>query len=309
MTIETGTEIEILPARRPLQTQALGQLMEHAQAMGAAKLLGDALAATDMVPADYKGKPGNAAAAILFGAELGLNPIQSLQQIFVISGKPAIYARTAVALVMRCGIKVETIETSDASVTVRATDPHSGQVEQSTWDTARAVKAKYNNPKYNSDPQAMLYAKAAMEVCRKIAPDVLLGIPMSREELELEQQPAPRKVASTRRGVEGLRAQISHHPEVSAMLDVAGSEVIDEAALIDFGDQADHVNEIGVTGPQLKKLAILRQRAGYEDDAEGRADWFGLVSATINREIVDSNKGLTKSEAGKIIDTLENPAR
>lgn len=202
----TGSDITVLPPARPMQADAVGQLMAHAQAMTAAKQLADGLCATDLVPKDYKGKPDNGAAAILYGAELGLNPIQSLQQIFIVHGSPAIYARTAVALVMRHGISVRTLESSDDSVTVEVSDPRTGHVETCTWDYARAQKAGYTgNKKYDTDPQAMLYAKAAMEGCRKVAPDILLGIPMSREELDLD---APTPVRSERvqaRGVAALR--------------------------------------------------------------------------------------------------------
>ena len=207
MTAELATtDIEVLPAARPASADAIGQLMAHAEAMTAAKQLADALCASELVPATYRGKPGNGAAAILYGAELGLNPIQSLQQIFVVHGSPAIYARTAVALVMRAGIIVETIASSDDSVTVRATNSRTGQVEESTWDIARATKAGYtSNKKYDTDPQAMLYAKAAMECCRKIAPDVLLGIPYSREELDLETQPVRVRSERGGRGLAGLQ--------------------------------------------------------------------------------------------------------
>ncbi|AMT72134.1 hypothetical protein [Mycobacteroides immunogenum] len=198
-TTTTGAEIAVLPAAGlPTVPEALGTLVSQVAAMRDAMELANGLCDSELVPALYRGKPGNGAVAILYGAELGLNPIQSLQQIFVVQGKPAIYARTAVALVKTAaGIVVQTVETSDERVTVTATDPRTGQVETSTWDIARAEKAKYTgNSKYQTDPQAMLYAKAAMEVCRKIAPDVLLGIPYSREELELEPQPI--KVQSER---------------------------------------------------------------------------------------------------------------
>ena len=191
---------------------AASQLAVHAHNMGAAKQLADALCATDMVPAHYKGKPGNGAAAILYGAELGLDPIQSLQNIFIVQGKPAIYARTAVALVRRHGIKVKTAASSDESVTVIA--ERDGDTEEATWDIARATKAGYlSNAKYKSNPQEMLYSKAAMEVCRKIAPDVLLGIAYSGEELELE---TPIRVASSRVTVEDIVKQPSITPEPAA---------------------------------------------------------------------------------------------
>lgn len=203
--------IDLLPAQRPIQTNAVEQLMLHAQAMATAKQLADALCDTDLVPAIYRGKPGNGAAAILYGAELGLNPIQSLQQIFVVHGTPAIYAKTAVALVKaKAGIVIQTVEDTDERVTVSATDPTTGQVEVSTWDIARASKAEYTrNALYQKNPRSMLWAKAAMEVCRRIAPDVLLGISYAREELELEQQPTVRRAPTSNRGVDGLRRALA----------------------------------------------------------------------------------------------------
>jgi len=218
MTLDniTTSDLDVLPAARPAQAEAVGQLMAHAQAMSAAKQLADAMCDTDLVPAIYRGKPGNGAAAILYGAELGLTPIQSLQQIFVVHGTPAIYARTAVALVKRHGYIIQTVDESARSVTVSGSDPRTGQVEVSTWDIDRATTAGFtSNKKYQTEPQSMLWAKAAMEVCRRLAPDVLLGIAYASEELEMDASP-PRKVASTRRGVDGLRAAIAPAQVVEA---------------------------------------------------------------------------------------------
>lgn len=214
-----------------IHQQATNQLVIHAQNMSAAKQLADALCATDMVPAAYKGKPANGAAAILYGDEIGLNPIQSLQNVFIVQGKPAIYARTAVALVRRHGVKVRTVSSTDESVTVSA--ERDGQVEESTWDVARATKAGYlSNAKYKSNPQEMLYSKAAMEVCRKIAPDVLLGIAYSGEELELG---APVRVQSSRVTVD----EIVRKPE-PATVDDATAIAADDA---DFADELFEVTE------------------------------------------------------------------
>lgn len=186
MTATQNTEIDILPAARPVQSPVLAQLMEHAQAMATAKQLADALCATDLVPMDYKNKAGNGAAAILYGAEIGLNPIQALQNIFVVHGRPAIYARTALALVKSHGVKLQTIESSNECVTVRGT--RDDEIEEVTWTMEDAKRAGYTkNAKYTTNPRQMLYAKAAMEVCRNLAPDVLLGIAYSREELEMER--------------------------------------------------------------------------------------------------------------------------
>lgn len=195
----TQNEIEILSPARPVQSPVLAQLMEHAQAMTTAKQLADALCATDLVPQDYRNKAGNGAAAILYGAEIGLNPIQALQNIFVIHGRPAIYARTAIALVKSHGVKLQTIESSNETVTVRGT--RDDEIEEVTWTIEDAKRAGYTkNAKYTTNPRQMLYAKAAMEVCRNLAPDILLGIAYSREELELEHDAPKLATVITSRG-------------------------------------------------------------------------------------------------------------
>ena len=144
---QPDSDLTVLPAVRPMDPTAVEQLKMHAESMGAAKQLATVLCATDMVPAVFKGKPDNGAAAILYGAEIGLNPIQSLQQIFVVHGTPSIYARTMVALLKRNGYEIQTVESSDQSVTVHGSDPRTGAEEVSTWTYDRAKKAGYTQNK------------------------------------------------------------------------------------------------------------------------------------------------------------------
>lgn len=192
--------------------QGLDFLEKQAKAMDAAYRLGDVLSRTQMVPATYRGKPEDAAAAILYGAEVGLKPQQALQQVFVVHGQPAIYARTMVALLKAKGYTFTTVESSDESVTVTGRSPR-GEEETSTWTIDRAKKAGFtSNKQYTSNPQAMLYAKAASEVSRKLAPDVLLGIKYTAEDLELE--PAMKATATRMdrpddRGMDAVRQALA----------------------------------------------------------------------------------------------------
>jgi hypothetical protein len=68
-----------------------------AEAMEFAKII----ASSDMVPKDYVNKPlGNVLVAVQTGAELGLKPMQSLQGISVINGRPGIWGDAMWALVI-----------------------------------------------------------------------------------------------------------------------------------------------------------------------------------------------------------------
>ena len=57
------------------------------------------LAKSSIVPKNYQGKAGDILVAVQMGHELGLKPIQSLQNIAVINGKPCIYGDACMALV------------------------------------------------------------------------------------------------------------------------------------------------------------------------------------------------------------------
>ena len=262
-----------VPQRTPSQA-SLDMLKAQAQAMVAAKQLADALCASDMVPEIYQGKPGNGAAAILYGAELGLNPIQSLQQIFVVYGKPAIYARTMVALVKSRGYRIQTVESTDESVTVAGASPD-GEHEQATWTIERAEKAGYlSNKKYKTDPQAMLYAKAASEVCRKLAPDVLLGITHTVEDLQSDP----------------IRAE-------SVRIDSPARRTVAEVLATPATPPAEPMSTL----PQQKKLAILLGEAGVTD----RAAKLAYLKEQFKRDFTTS-KQLTRDEISGLIDFLES---
>lgn len=229
-----------------LSDSGINDLMRQAEAMSAAHKLATVLCNTQMVPQTFRGKPDDGAAAILYGAELGLKPQQALQQVFVVHGQPAIYARTMVALLKGKGYKFETVESTDESVTVRGVAP-SGEQETSTWTLDRAKKAGYtSNKKYQTDPQAMLYAKAASEVSRRLAPDVLLGIKYAAEDLELE----PVKMNATRQDV-AQQALAAPAPKKKQEPEQQTVEVDDdEAKLIEYVRQsleectnADDVND------------------------------------------------------------------
>ena len=248
----------------------LDLLTRQAEAMGAAHKLATVLCNTQMVPATFRGKPDDGAAAILYGAELGLKPQQALQQVFVVHGQPAIYARTMVALLKAKGYRFETVESTDESVTVTATSPR-GESETATWSIDRAKKAGYtSNKKYSSDPQAMLYAKAASEVSRRIAPDVLLGIRYSAEELELDQPVRATATRADRRG--GARAALSAAAQQAAQPEPQDAEVSEDslslflAAIRDAGD-LDQLGDVSAQVYQAKQEGLLTD-AEYEQLGE-----------------------------------------
>ena len=141
----------------------------------------------------------SATAAVLYGAEIGLSPMQALQGVLVIKGKVGMYAATMVALVQAAGHEVWTEDSTDTRVIVCGRRSGTQAIERQVWDIDRARKAGYlSNEKYKTDPQAMLWARAASVVCRRIAQDVLKGITASSEEIvDEDARTAPRSGTRT----------------------------------------------------------------------------------------------------------------
>jgi len=65
------------------------------EAKAFAKILSD----SELVPKDYRGKPGNVLVAMQMGAELGLSPMQAIQNIAVINGRPSVWGDALLAIV------------------------------------------------------------------------------------------------------------------------------------------------------------------------------------------------------------------
>jgi hypothetical protein len=276
--------------REPVQIDPTGgRLVAWAQAAGAAHQLAQSLSKTSFVPRAFQGNAGDATAAIMLGDELGLKPLAALRSIYIISGTPAMYARTMVALVMSHGHEVWTESSTDREVVVCGRRRGSEHVERSAWTIDRARKAGYtNNKKYESDPQAMLYAKAAGEVARKVAPDVLAGVPFSVEDLELEPENQP-KTTVTRAKVQRTRPA-TPEPEFDEPAAPAQEPV---KATSERGDA-------GITDSQSKKLHALLRECGITDREAGLA----YISQIIDRDI-ESTKELSKAEASRAIDQIE----
>ena len=185
--LTTTTPSEIIP--QSVARAASTDLAAWAQAMADSWQIAKTMTMTNFVQPCFQGErnQGSAVVAIMKGAALGLDPTAALESIYVISGKPAMYARAMVAVVMRAGHEIWTEDASDTSVTVCGKRRGSEHVERSTWTIERAQRAGYtSNKKYMTNPQEMLYAKASTEVARHIAPDALMGLSYAVEEIELD---------------------------------------------------------------------------------------------------------------------------
>ena len=70
------------------------------QTMSEAMTFAQMVAKSDFAPKDFKGKPESCLLAIQHGSEVGLSPMQSLQSIACINGRPSVWGDAALALAM-----------------------------------------------------------------------------------------------------------------------------------------------------------------------------------------------------------------
>lgn len=186
MTQEIAVRSEAAALATPDATKPGTDLRLWAEQAVAAGQYAEVVCSTAMAPAQYRGKPAEATAAILAGAELGFSPMASLRAFDSIQGTPAPKAMTLRAVVQAAGHEVEIVESSDERACVRGRRNGQGEWQASVWDTARAQKlSQYKtNPNYKSNPAQMLVARATAEVCRWIGSDAIMGMPYAAEEIQ-----------------------------------------------------------------------------------------------------------------------------
>lgn len=296
---------------------AAPSLAERAKDLAAAYEFGKALSSTSFAPKGFAGKPEETAAAILCGDEVGLSPMQSLRSFFVIGGTPAMYARAMTALVLSHGHEIWTEEDTPAKVTVCGRRRGSDRVESVTWTSERAKRAGYtSNKKYETDPQAMLYARAASDVARRVAPDVLLGLGYSAEEVELSEVDttpvarAPKKVARKPTAEEAAKvfdSETEPEPDLEEPPADRPRRVEDvklpEPPVEQEQKRSDPPDRPGViTASSLKMLHVMLNKVGMGNDRDRALAFYAEHGGTGRR--VESSKDLTRVEAKRIIDAL-----
>src|SRR5262245_58144478 len=86
-----------------------------------------ALAQSNLLPASYRQQPANVLLAIEMGESLGLVPIQAINSIHVIEGKPSASADLIAALIRRAGhklrVEVDAEKLVATSTLIRKDDP------------------------------------------------------------------------------------------------------------------------------------------------------------------------------------------
>lgn len=147
----------------------------------------DYLADSDMVPKDFKGRPGNCLIAMQWGAELGLKPLQAMQNLAIINGRPSLWGDAVIALV-RASPLCEFVLESDDGNTATCRVKRRGEPEQSrtfSMDDARTAGLQGKAGPWTQYPKRMRQMRARAFALRDVFPDVLRGLPVAEELMDM----------------------------------------------------------------------------------------------------------------------------
>lgn len=258
-------------------------LVAWAQEADAASHLADTLCRSMFVPAQFRGKPVEATAAILAGSEIGLSPMAALQAFDIIDGRAAPRAITHRAVAQANGHEIVMAESTDEKCVMRGRRRGNEEWQQVTWTMTRARKLGLADKRnWKSQPQAMLVARATSEIARLVASDALMGIPYSVEELRddeaSEEAPARRSVGSKPRAKAPAPALPDETP-------ADAEEAPATATPSDLRRLGSAMTEAGITAKDAR-LAVARE--------------------VIGRDIAAAQE-MTADEVDRVIEALEQP--
>jgi hypothetical protein len=156
------------------------------------------LAESDMVPKDFKGKPGNCLIAMQWGNELGMKAIQAIQNIAVINGRPAIWGDAVIALV-RSSPLCEYVQEEDNGHTATCKVKRRGEPEQYrtfSMDDAKTAGLLGKQGPWTQYPKRMRQMRARAFALRDVFPDVLRGMPVAEEVMDIPRDMGTAEVVS-----------------------------------------------------------------------------------------------------------------
>ena len=147
--------------------------------------LADMISKSEMVPKDYQGKSANVLIAVQMGAEVGLPPMQALQNIAVINGRPSLWGDAIKAIILGSSLCEKFEESFDdqtmtASVLVKRVN-HKERVVTFSQDDASLAKLWGKQGPWTQYPKRMLQMRARAFAARDEFADVLKGLSSADE--------------------------------------------------------------------------------------------------------------------------------
>lgn len=181
-----------------MQLQTTNQRGFAPTTMGEAMQFSEMLASSSMVPKAYQGKPNDVLVCVQWGYEMGLAPMQALQNIAVINGKPSVYGDAMMALVQSSPV-CEDIEeyfegegtTNPVAVCVAKRKGRKPVVTKFSVEDAKRAGLWGKGGPWTAYPKRMLQMRARGFALRDAFPDVLKGMITAEEAQDYPDEAKP----------------------------------------------------------------------------------------------------------------------
>lgn len=208
---------------RPLAD--IDQAWRMAQALSQSSLLPDAL----------RNKASDVLVILMYGQELGFSPMQAIQAIYVVKGKPQLSGQAWIAKVREAGHKLTISDHTARSCTVTIVRGDSGEKHSETFTWQDAEQAKLSTgDNYLKYPKRMLLWRAVSNCATVACPEVAMGFGAEMPESEPVEQALAHAVDAR-----------TPAPAPAADEDVTDAEVVTEDDL-KAADEAARAQVMGI---------------------------------------------------------------
>ncbi len=202
-TPRSGALAPQIEARRGMMTTEGGGAMlprDLSEVMELSRIL----SGSGMLPECYQGNQGNVFVAIQMGMELGLPPMQALQNIAVIKGRPSLWGDAMLAVIRahpQFG-SIQEMDIADITKAKKATCVLTRKGEPAHTSTFSIDDAKTaglwgKTGPWTNYPSRMLMLRARAFACRNVFPDALRGIHSAEEQSDIPSVEAVATVKSS----------------------------------------------------------------------------------------------------------------
>lgn len=281
------------------------------QSLNEALQFADILSKSNMVPKDYQGNPANCIIAMQWGMEIGLQPLQAMQNIAVINGRPAIWGDAMLAIVRGSGL-LERIAEDPTDAGCTCTVKRKGEPEVvrtfTLEDAKRAGLAGKPDP-WQQHPKRMMQMRARAFALRDVFPDVLRGVHIAEiaqdepaeRDMGAAEEVTPKQNAAPKSRAEKARAAIADKRAEQQPIPAVTLPTLDQViAAIEAASDAEsmaHAKQLGAQmadGPEKdqaveaykRRVAALRAAAEQNQadpetgEIQGHDEWLeGYESA------------------------------
>lgn len=212
---------EIVAVNSASQTQHVAPVIPRT--FDEIRAMAEYIARSNLCPKEFRGRPADVAVCIMHGLELGLRPLQALRNIAVINGRPTVWGDAALALALSsplCEYVKEEVRGEGDAMEAVCRVKRRGHPEIirtfSVQDAKRAGLWGKSGP-WREYPQRMLQMRARSWALRDAFPDLLSGLYLAEEAMDIPPEEPVRIEATAQQTAETQKPAVQDQKAVEEL--------------------------------------------------------------------------------------------